>query len=367
MKPKLTLLCATILLFGALTGCNKKNNNKPNHSETTVTETTAAESETNTETKTTNETEGGSTETEQPGTETETEQPGTETETEEPGTETETEEPGTETETEEPGTETETEEPGTETETGGGSTETEEPPVGDKYQVTFGSGSSIKGYTLTETTLDEDDVKCEVVKKYVVSNLNVKAGDPIKFYLNEEEIQPGDEKTNGKDNGNNTLGDYPNYTVRQDATNASLYLKTYAEGYSFWLTGYEKPVETGPHGPEGSEHVEWYIVGQGSLWEDSWNVESGVQMYSNPSNIEDKGCILNITFEEGDLFKIVNGNSWYGYDKVNTGESEENAGIKAFEGVSDGYSGQNIKCKTAGTYAIYIQSTGLFWITNYAE
>ena len=206
-----------------------------------------------------------------------------------------------------------------------------------------------------------------MVKKYVALNLNVKAGDPIKFYFNEQEIQPGDEKVNGNDNGNNTQGEHPNYTVRQDATNASLYLKTYAEGYSFWLTGYEKPVETGPHGPEGSELVEWYVVGQGSLWEDSWNVEAGIQMFNNPSNAEDKGCILNITFKTGDVFKIVNGNNWYGYDKVNTGESEENAGIKAFEGVSDGYSGQNIKCKTAGTYAIYIQSTGLFWITNYAE
>ena len=366
MKPKLTLLCASLLLFGALTGCNKKSSSHDNKTcETTESsETTTVESPTDTDTGST---EGGNTE----GTGTEdtgSEDTGSEdTGTEDTGTEGSGTEGGSteDTNTEDTGNE------GTGTEdTGSG--DTEEPPVADKYQVTFGSGSSMKGYNFTETTLDEDDVKSEVVKKYVAQNINAKAGDPINFYLNEQDIYPGDEKKNGVDNGNNTQGEWKNYQVRQDVTNGFIYLKAYADGYSFWLTGYEKPANPGPHGPEGSEHVEWYIVGDGSLWTTTpWNISDSVQMFNNPSNQEDKGCILNITFSEGDVFKIINkvgdNLSWFGYDKVNKGEHESNAGIVAFEGVDDNNGGQNIRCKTAGTYAIYVQSSGLFWITNYTE
>ena len=163
------------------------------------------------------------------------------------------------------------------------------------------------------------------------------------------------------------MGDWPNYTVRQDAENASLFLKVYADRYSFWLTGYEKPADVGPYGPENAELVEWYIVGQGSLWDWSWDVETGVQMYNNPGNLEDKACVLNVTFAEGDTFKLVNVNngdeSWNGYEKMNQSASDANAGSNCFAAVSDGFSGENIQCVTAGTYDLYVQSTGLIWIT----
>ena len=338
MKKKLTLLLAAFLVF-SLGSCNKKDKLDTESSDVYV------PSEVESDTESTKESES----------KTESE---SQTESESESEEDSESEEESQSESEE-GSESESE--------GESESESSEEQAEDVYKVTFGSGSQIKGYNLDEAILDEDDVKAEVVKKYTAINLSLKAGDPIAFYLNEEAIQPGDEKSGGVDNGNNTLGDYPNYTVRQDAENASLYLKVYADGYSFWLTGYEKPADVGPYGPENAELVEWYIVGQGSLWDWSWDVATGVQMYTNPGNLEDKACVLNVTFAEGDIFKLVsvdNGDqSWNGYEKMNQSASDANAGSNCFAAISDGYGGENIQCVTAGTYDLYVQSTGLIWIT----
>lgn len=119
------------------------------------------------------------------------------------------------------------------------------------------------------------------------------------------------------------------------------------------------------HGPEGSSLVSWYLVGGGSLWgaETGWTIKGGVQLYSNPGNDNDKGCILGISLEEGDMFKVTDGGStWLGYEKVDSSDSEANLGKTNFAGESDGYGGQNFKCVMSGTYDMYINGQGVFWI-----
>ena len=122
-----------------------------------------------------------------------------------------------------------------------------------------------------------------------------------------------------------------------------------------------------PHGPEGSILVSWYLCGSGSLWgDDGWKTSGGVQLFSNPNNEADKGCILSLPFEVGDTFKVTDGTTWYGYDKVSqeSGGSVENKGKTNFKGDNDGYGGQNIKCTIAGTYDVYVNSVGSFWIQD---
>lgn len=119
------------------------------------------------------------------------------------------------------------------------------------------------------------------------------------------------------------------------------------------------------HGPDNSTLVSWYIVGSGSLFANEWSVDGGIQLYSNPSNSEDKGCILSITFEVGDIFKVTNGSDiWFGYEKVNTYSSSANKGITNFVGEDDGYGSSNFKCSIGGTYDMYINGSGVFWIQD---
>ncbi len=118
------------------------------------------------------------------------------------------------------------------------------------------------------------------------------------------------------------------------------------------------------HGPEGSTLTSWYLVGSGSLWgSDGWTIKGGVQLYTNPGNENDKGCILGLSFEVGDTFKVTDGGSiWFGYEKVDTAASDANLGLTNFAGDSDGFGGNNFKCIVAGSYDMYINSTGVFWI-----
>lgn len=122
------------------------------------------------------------------------------------------------------------------------------------------------------------------------------------------------------------------------------------------------------HGPEGSTLTSWYLVGSGSLWGDNgWEVAGGVQLFTNPASETDKGCILGLTLQEGDLFKVTNGGDiWFGYEKVDKSDSETNMGLVSFEGASDGFGGQNFKCKVSGSYDMYVNGSGVFWIQNAA-
>lgn len=168
---------------------------------------------------------------------------------------------------------------------------------------------------------------------------------------------------------NNVSGDVGSFTVRNNADDAFIILKTWESGWTnFYVSGYEAttPTENG-HGPEGSELVSWYIVGQGSLFTESWSIDGGVQLFSNPSTPTDKGCILSITIEEGNIFKVTDGDTWFGYEKVDTWDNPSNLGINNFSPVDDGYGGTNIKCNITGVYDIYVNSSGNFWIQAAAE
>ena len=129
-----------------------------------------------------------------------------------------------------------------------------------------------------------------------------------------------------------------------------------------------EPSATG-HGPAGSTVVAWKLRGSGSLWEkDDWSESDGVALYSNPAASGDKGCVLEISFAVGDQFKVTDGNTWFGWEKVNkdTSGPVPNAGVSHFEGVNDGQGGQNIGCKVAGVFDMYINSEGMFWIQESA-
>ncbi len=122
------------------------------------------------------------------------------------------------------------------------------------------------------------------------------------------------------------------------------------------------------HGPAGSTTVAWQLRGSGSLWEaDDWTASDAVPLYSNPGS-DDKGCVLEITFAVGDKFKVTDGKDWFGWEKVSqdTSGPVPNAGVTHFEGVSDGVGGNNIRCKQAGTFDIYVNKNGVFWIQQSA-
>ena len=202
--------------------------------------------------------------------------------------------------------------------------------------------------------------------KYKASVASVTAGDQITFTNGQEPIRPGSDAEDAT-NKNNKNGSWENgFTIHNDATNVEVWLKEWGDGYSFWITGYDagstpQPGTT-PHGPEGSTHVSWYIVGQGSFSTNDWQIDGGVQLWSNPNSDTDKGCVLDMTFEVGDKFKVTDGNTWYGYEKIDTYASPNNKGLTNFEGTPDGYNGQNIECTVAGVYNIYVNSAGTYWI-----
>ena len=164
-------------------------------------------------------------------------------------------------------------------------------------------------------------------------------------------------------------GSYENgYTIHNDATDVYVTLKVWDDGYSFWITGYEAgSTPSDPYGPDGSTPVNWYIVGKGSIFSSDWVITGGIRMYSNPRTETDLGCILNITFAVGDLFKITDESTWYGYEKVDKWDDPSNKGLNNFVGDPDGYGGQNFKCTVAGTYDIYVNQSGNFWIQEHAE
>ena len=129
----------------------------------------------------------------------------------------------------------------------------------------------------------------------------------------------------------------------------------------------DTPTPSGDYyGPAGSTLVSWYIAGEGALFT-GWSIATGLQLYSNPNSATDKGCILNVGFAVGDLFKVTDGTTWYGYEKVDPSDSPQNAGKTCFEGVSDGYGKQNFKCTVAGNYDVYVNKDGMFWIQAHAE
>ena len=219
-------------------------------------------------------------------------------------------------------------------------------------------------FTLTSVALDTTDPE-NMTGKYQCQLSAVYVGQAVSFYHLNDLIHPGSDVEDAT-NKNNVNGNYDDgYTIHNDATDVYVTLKSWQDGgYSFWITGYEASTldPTVPYGPEGSELVSWYIVGQGSLWEWSWDIDTSIQLYSNPNSSTDLGCILNVTFAVNDLFKVTDGETWYGYDKVDPWDVPGNMGLHAFAGANDSVGGENFCCTTAGTYDIYVKGDGTFWI-----
>lgn len=154
----------------------------------------------------------------------------------------------------------------------------------------------------------------------------------------------------------------PVVTANSEILTASqgLYSYTVTGSTTFTVSGLSKKVNDNNN---KGNLVSWYICGEGSLWgADGWDISGGIQLFENPDNPDDKGQYLGITFAVGDTFKVTDGSTWFGYEKIDTWQDPANAGRSCFEGSPDGFGGQNIRCKVAGTYDMYVNVKGEFWI-----
>ncbi len=97
-----------------------------------------------------------------------------------------------------------------------------------------------------------------------------------------------------------------------------------------------------------------------------WDFGLAIQLWSNPKSPSDKGCALNVYFGVGDIFKVTDGSTWFGYEKVDKFDAPNNAGLTCFEGAADGFGGTNFSCTVAGYYDVYVNSSGVFWIEAHA-
>ncbi len=132
--------------------------------------------------------------------------------------------------------------------------------------------------------------------------------------------------------------------------------KSSEQSSSSSLTGSEYAQNKG-HGPAGSTLVDWYLCGAGSLWgENGWKTAGGIRLFSNPG-YDDKACLLGVSLEKGDIFKIGEGENLYGYEKIESSVSKT-----SFAGKDDGFGGVNIECLVSGTYSIYVNAFGYIWI-----
>ena len=232
------------------------------------------------------------------------------------------------------------------------------------YQIQFDDGDliTLQPNEAFVPEVPEMDVDC-VIEEYQATVTNLTKGMELKFYADGERVLNliGAQTYGGNLLYNNGAG---KMIVHNAVTESVVTVKIYAYGsISIFMTGYAEEY----YGPAGAELVSWYIVGQGSLWrESSWDIDHAVRLYSNPSSASDKGCILNVPFEVGDLFKVTDGTTWYGYEKVDPTIAENNAGLNCFEEAPDGFSGYNFRCKTAGYYDVYVNGEGVFWIQLHA-
>ncbi len=120
-----------------------------------------------------------------------------------------------------------------------------------------------------------------------------------------------------------------------------------------------KPVVTTPEYLEGSEAVNWWIVGKGATFISDWATEGGIQLHNNPNNAEDRGAVLNVTFTEGDVFKFTDGaDVWSSNFDTNVADT--------FSLVSDGVVGHNISCAKTGVYDVYVNKDNKLWIQLHA-
>lgn len=229
------------------------------------------------------------------------------------------------------------------------------PPANDCFlSGTFNSWTTTADpmYTLNDNSTTDPALDFE----YAIEGLALAADTEFKVIYGENTY--GFSIYEGK--GTNAVeGTNGAFLLEQSAT-YSIYFKVYTNGnFGVWINS---DIVVPPHGPDGSTLVDWWLVGDGSIFTSDWSTAGGIQLYSNPSNLEDKGCILSVTLAVDDLFKVTDGETWFGYDKVQTWDDPSNAGIHCFIGEDDGFDGLNFKCTVAGTYDIYVEKSGSFWI-----
>ncbi len=189
---------------------------------------------------------------------------------------------------------------------------------------------------------------------------------PIKVYKNEIPTPPEDPVKDGQ----YFWGWYSDqwlvvqyYFDTPLTENLTLYAKWGDEPWS--TSSYSTQESSSSSTSEGMAN--WWLCGSGSLWgSDGWTTAGGYQLEVNPDNPEDKGRALGVPFVAGDIFKVTDGTTWYGYDMVNKWDDPANKGLYAFEAADDGYGGTNIKCSTSGTYDIYVNGSGELWIQDAA-
>ena len=109
------------------------------------------------------------------------------------------------------------------------------PPTPTAYSATIG---------LTTVSFEKQDNESSdpsnLVAKYKGTVASVTAGAAITFYNGSEVIRPGSDAEDAQ-NKNNINGSWAaGYTIHNDATNVDVWLKVWNDGYSFWITGYEK-------------------------------------------------------------------------------------------------------------------------------
>ena len=210
-------------------------------------------------------------------------------------------------------------------------------PVDNRvFQVIFGEGQPVQ---LTSTTPDTG-----VDEQFKADGLTVHKGDAITFKLDGEVIRPGDENEDGKPhNGNNTSGSWNDgYVVHNDAENVSVFLKLYhkeneADGYSFWLAGYEAGDDPAPVVDNN-----WYLLGTFNEW--ASKDANYVLALGTKTSTEDGNGV--------DAEK--DGHPQY---FINDVELQANAEVKFRQGSSDNWipaGTGNIEIAEAGTYNIYL-------------
>lgn len=110
---------------------------------------------------------------------------------------------------------------------------------------------------------------------------------------------------------------------------------------------------------KGDQVANYYLIGQSftsgsDLYNAYWRFDSAVRFVQHAS---DKGVVY-VTLKAGDQFKIRAGDSdtWYTWANRDT-SSYTNSALSSFEAGTSGNATDNIKCKTNGTYAIFLSSS----------
>lgn len=189
----------------------------------------------------------------------------------------------------------------------------------------------------TETEPGKDDA-WDI--QYTKESVDVEAGQRVDFYVTYDEGTPelytsivaspdGEIQNNLKE----ATAEAKDWTVQQDAENATLYVEHYdGVGYKFWLTGGVKEIKYGLH-----------ILKSGDT-----KYQDIEMTRSEGEGKEMQYEITGIELSAGDIFCINLNGTWFHYNDLKTGEGSAAANFE-----TDGSGDNNLKVKTAGKYDIY--------------